>query len=303
MVFKSLIRKIKTNPLKVLLKKAHKKGHTRFLLGWNRGLGDIALGLYPLVYQIKQQIPQAKITFGIRENLKEGFDLFEGVDYFVCPDFQRKTSYDVQKSAIKLGKKVSDFDVIINWPDPTWWVKHLRGKVTPRLQWKKEYDLLYQKFFPNPNDIYVGVQMSAETDYGHWRNWPKEHWGTLFDLLEKKGAKVLLFGYGNEEKVDRKNVIDLRSKTNLFELLSLIKNVCSDLILPDSGILSMAYYLDAAFPLNVISLWADPHHGILKQKVNSPNPQLTHRPLIGAYKNLKTVTAEHVFQNLMLRKK
>jgi ADP-heptose:LPS heptosyltransferase len=95
-------------------------------------------------------------------------------------------------------------------------------------------------------------------------------------------------------------IIDLRGKTSLFELLSIIKNRCRYLIAPDSGILSMVYYLDTAFPLQIISLWADPKHGILKQNVASPNPLLIHRPLIGAHRDLSTVSADDVLNHLFL---
>src|SRR4029079_12413319 len=60
-------------------------------------------------------------------------------------------------------------------------------------------------------------------------------------------------------------------------------------------VLSMAYYLDAVFPLRVVSLWADPKHGILKQNVASPNPELVHIPLIGAHRDLSTVSVDAVF--------
>ena len=32
------------------------------MLFWNRGLGDIALGLYAIVHRIRESIPDAKIT-------------------------------------------------------------------------------------------------------------------------------------------------------------------------------------------------------------------------------------------------
>jgi hypothetical protein len=42
----------------------------------------------------------------------------------------------------------------------------------------------------------------------------------------------------------------------------------------------MTYFLNAPFSLKIVSLWADPNHGILKQNVPSPNPLLTHIPVI-----------------------
>ncbi len=139
----------------------------------------------------------------------------------------------------------------------------------------------------------------AETNYGLWRNWPLERWQDLFERLEKiPSVKVLLFGFGSEPKFSFQNVIDLRGKTNLFQLLSIVKNRCKAAILPDSGILSMIYYLDTSFPIQVISLWADPNHGILKQGVFSPNPQLSHVPLIGERRNLSSISAQEVMNRI-----
>ena len=91
-------------------------------------------------------------------------------------------------------------------------------------------------------------------------------------------------------------MIDLRGRTSLFDLLSIVKNRCRAVILPDSGLLAMIYYLDESFPIEVISLWADPYQGVLKQNVASPNPQLVHRPLIGLLKDLSTLTADTVMR-------
>ena len=64
--------------------------------------------------------------------------------------------------------------------------------------------------------------------------------------------------------------------------------------MPDSGILSMVYYLDEAFPIKVISLWAESNHGILKQNVSSPNPRLVHTPIISKKRDLQYVTEEEI---------
>jgi ADP-heptose:LPS heptosyltransferase len=55
------------------LKKMASRGERKILLAWNRGLGDIALGLYAIIQRIREFIPDAEITFLIRENLQEGF--------------------------------------------------------------------------------------------------------------------------------------------------------------------------------------------------------------------------------------
>jgi len=298
-MFKTITRALLPNPLEQILRKAKRKKHTRFLLAWNRGLGDIALGLYAIVHRIKEVIPNAEITFVIRKNLKEGFSLFPEVKTLIAEDWERSKPYNLQKTLQDLRVSSSSYDVMIAFPNPTYWVKWQRGKLTPKLTWKKEYDALEKAFSLDEKYTYIGVQPLAETHYGHWRNLPEKKWKELFALAEKRqDLRFLLFGYGSVPSFSQKNVIDLRGKTSLYSLLSIIKNRCKYLILPDSGILSMAFYLNESFPIKVISLWGDPRHGILKQSVASPNPQLEHIPLIGEYKNLDSLTSEKIFSYL-----
>ena len=97
------------------------------------------------------------------------------------------------------------------------------------------------------------------------------------------------------------NVIDLRGKTSILEVLSIIKNKCSYLILPDGGILSLTYFLDINFPIKIVSLWND-YQGVLKQRVRSPNQMLEHIPIVTT-KSLMKVPAERVIQLLFEDKK
>lgn len=69
-----------------MLERTAKKGGKKILLGWNRGLGDIALGLYAMVQRIREIVPNAEITFVVRENLRDGFSMLEGVKTIVAPD-------------------------------------------------------------------------------------------------------------------------------------------------------------------------------------------------------------------------
>ena len=104
-----------------------------------------------------------------------------------------------------------------------------------------------------------------------------------------KGWKLFCSGLRPLLCFEEEGIVDLRGKTNLFEMLSIIKNRCRYLLVPDSGVLSITYYIDAHFPIDVVSLWADPRQGILKQNVSSPNPFLRHVPLIAKNKDLRTV--------------
>jgi len=293
-MIKKIIRKIRRNPLDLILKKA--KEDSVVLLSWNRGLGDIALGLYAICLQIYKFLPKAKIYFLIRENLKEGFDLL-GEDYIIAP-WKRYQDYDVYQTLENLKIDPKKFDIIVEKPDPTYWVKWQLGNVVPKLKWNYQHEDDYKKFSLEKKR-YIGVQVDAETNYGLWRNWPSENWDKFFSLLEKRGIGVLVFGYGKKNKFNQKNVVDLRGKTTLMELLSIVKNLCFGLVLPDSGILSMVYYLNEDFPIKVISIWADPYHGILKQNVPSPNKKLIHIPLISNDKDLKGLLPQKVISCLI----
>ncbi len=282
-MFRTFAKKVLPNRLDWMLKWTARKGGKKILLGWNRGLGDIALGLYAIVQRIRTFIPDAEITFVTRHNLYDGFSMLEGVKAIIDPRWRRGEPYRIDSD---LKKK---YDLVIERPSPTDWVYWQRGKVVPKLKWDRQYDSLYERF-DLPADC-VGVQVSAETGYGLWRNWPKEKWHGLFDRIQ---SPILLFGFGDEPKFTHPHLMDLRGKTTLFELLSIIKHKVKALVLPDSGISSMVYYLDASFPIRHITLWADPNHGILKQAVSSPNPELMHRPIIAKDKNLANVTVDEV---------
>jgi ADP-heptose:LPS heptosyltransferase len=291
-VFRTFSRLFLPNPLDWMLKKTRKKGGKKILLGWNRGLGDIALGLYAIVERIYEIIPDAEVTFITRENLREGFSMLPRVKTLFA-DWKRGEKVKIDPAIAK------QYDLVINEPSPTDWVYWQRGHLTPKLKWNMAFEQLFEKFDLSSEYTYIGVQVVAETQYGLWRNWPLERWEELFARLNSMGKiKILLFGFGNTPVISYPNVIDLRGKTTLSELLSIIKNRCSSLILPDSGIASMTYYLNETFPLHLISLWADPNHGILKQNVPSPNQLLKYTPLIAKDKNLSNLSVDEVLQAL-----
>lgn len=285
-ILKNLWRKFGINPFDSLLKRAKTYGSSRFLICWNRGLGDIPLGLYALTQRIRQYIPEAHITFVTRSDLADGFRMLEGVQVVVDPEWKRGVAINLDKTLLNTGLARHDFDVILEKPDPTHWLMWQIGTLTPKLQWNSEWDALCEKFSLGKDKKYVGVHVQTETNYAYEKNWPTDYWK---DFFKKVGVDVLLFGFAPTPIFEGENIVDLRGKTSLFEMLSLIKNRCSYLLVPDSGVLSIAYYIDTSFPIDVVSLWADPKQGILKQNVASPNPLLRHHPLIATDKDLRTV--------------
>jgi hypothetical protein len=82
-------------------------------------------------------------------------------------------------------------------------------------------------------------------------------------------------------------------------MLSAIRNRCSVLVAPDSGVLTMAYYLDVDDPITIVSLWADPRQGILKQGVASPNPRLRHVPLRGEGEDVSKIPVDDVYREVV----
>ncbi len=285
-MFRTLMRWLRINPLDLQLRRTAKKGGKRILLYWNRGLGDIALGLFAVVQRVRERIPGAEITFLTRPNLIEGFSLLEGIRVIPIPGWKRG-----EPCPLPVDKK--QFDLVLQNVSPTDWVRWQIGQVVPRLKWDPTNESLFEKFHL-PGGV-IGVQVTAETTYALWRNWPEERWRELF---AQSSDTFVLFGFGDKPVFEAPNVIDLRGKTTLMELLSIVKHRCRALILPDSGILSMVYYLDEQFPIKVLSLWADPYNGILKQAVASPNQQLIHLPLIAERKDLSTLSAERVIETL-----
>lgn len=299
-MLKKLWRTYGPNPFDASLKRAKKEHKTRFLIYWNRGLGDLALGLYTLNLRIREWIPEAKITYLTRQDLADGFQLLEDVEVIVSPSLKRGQPLKLSEHLID----PSQFDVILEKPDPTRWLMWQLGKVTPRLKWEEKWNTAHQRFsFPRKSPL-IGVHVQTETHYQYEKNWPVHYWQTFFkESFEKYGAYSLLFGFSKQVPFDQEGVIDLRGETTLFEMLSIIKNCCQFLLVPDSGVLSLTYYLNQAFPLHIVSIWADPKQGILKQKVASPNPLLHHYPLIAKNKDLSHLDVQQVIHALFKKGK
>ncbi len=298
---KKLIDAMRPNPFDKLLKKMVGEEKGRFLVIWNRGLGDIPLGLYALVYRIRSYVPNASITFMTRRDLAEAFTMLEGVQVLVGESWERGKPFDIDETLKEHSLSSNMFDVVLEKPDPTKWLKWQIGNLVPKLKWQEKWDALVNKYELDPNETYIGCHIQTETGvyYGYEKNWDLPSWRNLFKKVQEKSkGKILLFGMEREPAFLMDNVIDLRGETNLFEMLSLIKNRCRYLVAPDSGVLSIAYYVDASYPVRVVSLWADPRQGVLRQKVDSPNPQFEHIPLHGKNDNVANISVESVYRSL-----
>lgn len=300
-MFDVIRRKILPNPLSLLLKKSRRENKRSFLIYWNRGLGDIPLGLYALCIHIRKFIPTARIVFLTRKDLYQAFTMLEGVEVLVDKDMKRGQLCVLEEALAKHHLEKKDFDVVIEKVDSKRWLDWQLGSLTPRLRWQKEWNELSERFSLKKEKTYLGVHVSSETSeyYGYEKNWSKEAFQKLFDKINKeKGQEILLFGVKKEPLFKGEHIIDLRGETSVFDMLSIIKNHCSHLLAPDSGVLSIVYYIDEKFLLKVVSLWADPRQGVLKQKVDSPNMELKHHPLIGRGECVENISIQDVFNSL-----
>lgn len=300
-MLRHLVDLFRPNPFDALLKRVAEENKSRFLVVWNRGLGDIPLGLYALVHRIHSYIPHASITFLTRPDLAEAFGMLEGVNVLVGEKWQRGKPVDVEKTLKELHLAPNMFDVVLEKPDPTKWLKWQLGNLVPKLQWQEKWDELTKRFELDPNETYIGCHVQTETGvyYGYEKNWDLASWRNLFKKIneENKGT-IILFGMENEPAFLMDNVIDLRGQTNIFEMLSIIKNCCRYLVVPDSGVLSIAYYVNAEYPIQVVSLWADAKQGVLRQNVPSPNSQFNHIPLHGKDDNVANISVDEVYKSL-----
>lgn len=300
-MLKKLINSFRPNPFDKLLKQMEKEGKSRFLVVWNRGLGDIPLGLYALIYRIRSYIPRASITFITRKDLADLFTMLDDVKVIVGRAIVRGKPVDVEEALKEHQLSTNMFDVVLEKPDPTRWLKWQLGTLTPKLTWNNEWDALIDKYDLDPNETYIGCHVQTETGvyYGYEKNWDLPSWRNLFKKIqEEKKGKILLFGMENKPAFLMEEVVDLRGKTTVFEMLSLIKNRCRYLVVPDSGVLSVAYYVEASYPIRVVSLWADPRQGVLRQKVDSPNPQFEHIPFHGKNDNVANISTDSVYNAL-----
>ena len=302
-MFKKLWQRFGPNPFDQLLKRAQLANKKTFLICWNRGLGDIPLGLYALTQRIRDFIPHAEITFATRVDLADGFQLLSGVSTIVDPRWKRGVAFDVDATLRTVNLDRAHFDVILEKPDPTRWLMWQLGSLTPKLVWQDKWDILCERFPFQRGKKYVGVHVQTETCYAYEKNWPEHYWRELFArAVLEHNVEFVLFGFAPTPSFEGDGILDVRGQTSLFEMLSIIKNKCHYLLVPDSGILSIAYYIDHLFPIEVVSLWADAKQGVLKQKVASPNPAFQHRPLLAKREDLRSLSVDRVMQELFVNR-
>ena len=298
-----------------MIDRARRRRLRRFLLLWNRGLGDIALGLCQVVDEIRDQVPDADITVITRSDLAEPFRLL-AVDHVIVDAALRRDQPEPIKAVLqRLGIDRAGYDVVLSKIDPTRWFRD-RPRARPELAWLPAFDALARRFdhhFVADVDsqagapTYVGIHVQCETAsfYSYRKDWPLAAWNSLLDRLSTRpGLRFVLFGINADVTFDREGCIDLRGRTSFLEMMAVIKDRCAVLVAPDSGVLTMTYYLGDQFPIGVVSLWADPRQGILKQGAASPNRLLAHIPLSSVDEQVASIGVDAVvvaIDRVMLR--
>lgn len=294
---KTYLRRVRPNRLNQELRKFKKGGGQNAYVVWNRGLGDVPLGLAAFVHLFENIASGKNLVFITRSDLQEVFQMLHP-NVLISKKMKRGQKSTQKELEEELGIQIKDDDLFIDWLDPTRQLAWQIGNYVPRLFWKKEYDLLSHKFSLNGEKPIIAMHIDSETGhlYSYEKNWPHKAWEKLIALLlENLDCEILLFGIKPTHTKLPDRVHDLRGKTTLLEVLSLLKNSVDLFIAPDSGILSAVYYVDAQYPLQTISLWADPLQGILRQKVASPNSLFSHMPMLSPNGDLNALLPEKVF--------
>ena len=276
---------------------AAKSGRTTFVFAWNRGLGDIALGLCPLFARIRARVPGSRIAVFTRDDLADAFAMTGVDDIHVVPGLARGPAIDVASAAARAGFALPEGATVFADPDPTRWLDGRRTEYPPALRWNARWIARADAVAPIGNGIVIGAHVHSETasHYGYVKDWPAASWRELIARFPtERGVAWLLFGNAATEPFTQQNVVDLRGRTTFLDLMAVIRMRCRILVAPDSGVLTAAYYLDEQFPLDIVSLWSDPRQGILKQACASPNALLHHTPLLALDEDMRKLAVDDV---------
>jgi hypothetical protein len=277
---------------------AEREGRNEFVFAWNRGLGDVALGLVPLFEEIRLRIARSHITVFTRADLEDAF-LLAGADTIrVVPGLERDTPLDPGAAAARMGIAIAGTATVFANPDPTRWLDGQRQDFPPVLQWDPAWDAKADALVPKfGSERVIGAHVHSETAqyYGYVKDWPDASWQELIARFPgAANVRWLLFGHAASARFAQANVVDLRGRTSFLDLMAVIRTRCRILVAPDSGVLTAAYYLKGSLPLDIVSLWSDPRQGVLKQDCPSPNPQLRHVPLIGPDEDVRKLGVDAV---------
>lgn len=301
--WRALRDRVSGDPFEHALARAAHERRDRIVFFWNRGLGDIALGLVPMFERAALRLPGAAIEVVTRADLEETFRLTRASRIHVVPGLAREEGIGAATACARLPFDPREGAAAIDAPDPTRWLAAIgRRAPPPKLAWRGEFDALATPLTdPLDRRPWIAVHMNTETarHYRYVKDWPAERWRELFRATaERHDVRFVLLGLHAVPVLAAPNVIDLRGRTAFLPMLALVKTRCAALVAPDGGVLNAAYFLDADFPITVVSLWADPNQGILKARAASPNPRLLHVPLVGEGEDIRAIRVADVLAAL-----
>ena len=293
-----LADRVRGNEFERALRSARRRGSHAYVFCWNRGLGDVALGLVPLFARIRAQDADSRIIVFTRAELAEMFMLAGVDDLHVVPELQRGAPIDPNGAAAQAGVALSPSVTVFADPDPTQWLDGRRQEICPSLRWDPAWNARADRILPAiSGEFVIGAHVNSETAqyYGYAKDWPASAWRDLFARFPAtRNVRWLLFGNAPTTRFEQPNLTDLRGRTTLLDLLAVIRTRCRVLVAPDSGILTTAFYLAEDFPLDVVSLWSDPRQGVLKQGCPSPNYHLHHAALRGRDEDVRNLAVDDV---------
>ena len=293
-----LADRVRGNAFERALRAARRRDSHDYVFCWNRGLGDIALGLVPLFAMIRSQDPDSRIIVFTRADLVDMFVLAGVDDLHVVSGLQRGAAIDPQLAAAQAGVVLSPSTLVFADPDPTQWLDGRRQEVCPSLRWDPAWNARADRLLPPlSGEIVIGAHVNSETAqyYGYAKDWQASAWQNLFARFPAtRNVRWVLFGNAATTPYTQSNLDDLRGRTTLLDLLAVIRTRCRILVAPDSGILTAAFYLAEDFPLDIVSLWSDPRQGVLKQGCPSPNPRLHHEALQGRDEDVRNLPVDDV---------
>ena len=296
--FRRLGDRLGREPYERALARGARAGATRIVYYWNRGLGDIALGLAPMFARAAERVPGAAIEVVTRAELAEPFRLTAAQAIHVVPGLERGDRLGADAACARLAVDPRPGALAIDAPDPTRWLAVARRPSLPRFRWSSAYDALAARVAAaDDGRPWIAVHASTETaqHYRYVKDWPQDAWRALFDdVARRHDARFVLLGHARTPGLDAPNVIDLRGRTGFLEMLALVRTRCTALVAPDGGVLNAVYLLDAPFPITVVSLWSDPAQGLLKRRSPSPNPHLVHVPLVGSGADVRAIAPADV---------
>ena len=97
---------------------------------------------------------------------------------------------------------------------------------------------------------YVGVHVQTETNYSLRKELADCHWKECFFKIpsREQGVEAYSFWICSAPVFEGEGIVDLRGRHLFLKCSQSLKIVVDYMLLPDSGVLSIAYYIDATFP-------------------------------------------------------